>query len=91
MWDHVRIISPSVTRRVTQPATQAGLTGFALFISITGIFLSLFLLLVPLANEKYNKLTRLARAVQEDRASFVLVGTGAICSFLIACVTQAPK
>jgi hypothetical protein len=65
----------------------SGLTGFALFISITGIFLSLFLLLVPLANEKYNKLTRLARAVQEHRANFVLVGTGATCSFLIAFIT----
>lgn len=65
----------------------SGLTGFALFLSITGIFLSLFLLLVPLANEKFNKLTRLARAVQEDRANFVLVGTGATCSFLIAFIT----
>ena len=91
MWDPVRILSPSVTRRVTQPATQAGLTGFALFISITGIFLSLFLLLVPLANEKYNKFTRVARAIQEDRATFVLVGTGATCSFLIAYVTRTPK
>ncbi|KAF8274782.1 hypothetical protein EI94DRAFT_1713038 [Lactarius quietus] len=65
----------------------SGLTGFALFISITGIFLSLFLLLVPLANEKFNRLTRVARAIQEDRANFVLVGTGTTLSFLIAFIT----
>ncbi len=63
-----------------------GLTGFALFVSITGMFLSLFLLLVPLANEKFDKLTRVARAIKEDRATFVLVGTGTTFSFLIACV-----
>ena len=89
MWDPVRIPSSTVTGRVTQRATrenQAGLTGFALFVSITGMFLSLFLLLVPLANEKFDKLTRVARAIKEDRATFVLVGTGTTFSFLIACV-----
>ncbi|KAH8979584.1 hypothetical protein EDB86DRAFT_2984228 [Lactarius hatsudake] len=65
----------------------SGLTGFALFVSITGIFLSLFLLLVPLANEKFDKFTRVARAIKEDRATFVLVGTGATFSFLIAFIT----
>lgn len=65
----------------------SGLTGFALFVSITGMFLSLFLLLVPLANEKFDKLTRVARAIKEDRATFVLVGTGTTFSFLIAFIT----
>jgi len=65
----------------------SGLTGFALFISVMGIFLSLFLLLVPLANEKFDKLTLVARAIKEDRAAFVLVGTGATFSFLIAFIT----
>jgi len=65
----------------------SGLTSFALLISIAGIFLSLFLLLVPLANEKFNKLTLVARAIKEDRANFVLVGTGTTFSFLIAFIT----
>jgi len=50
------------------------------------MFLALFLLLVPLVNEKYDKLTRLARALKEDRASFVLVGTGTTLTFLLAYV-----
>ncbi|KAI0297264.1 hypothetical protein B0F90DRAFT_1740615 [Multifurca ochricompacta] len=65
----------------------SGLSGFALFVSIAGMFLSLFLLLVPLANEKFNKLTRVARALKEDRATFVLVGAGTGFSFLIAFIT----
>ncbi|KAI0261546.1 hypothetical protein BC834DRAFT_468820 [Gloeopeniophorella convolvens] len=65
----------------------SGLSGFALFVSITGIFLSLFLLLVPLVNEKYDKLTRVARAIKEIRASFVLVGTGTAFSLLIAFIS----
>ncbi|KAI0249906.1 hypothetical protein BJV78DRAFT_1224187 [Lactifluus subvellereus] len=65
----------------------SGLSGFALFVSITGIFLALFLLLVPLFNEKFDKFTRVARALKEDRAMFVLVGTGATFSFLIAFIT----
>ena len=52
------------------------------------MFLSLLLLLVPLFNEKYNKLTRLARALKEDRANFVLVGTGATLTFLLAYVVS---
>ncbi len=48
--------------------------------------MSLFLLLVPLANEKYDKFTRLARAIKEDRATFVLVGIGTTFSFLLAFV-----
>jgi len=51
-----------------------------------GILLALFLLLVPLANEKFSKLTRVARAIREDRATFVLVGTGTIFTFLLAYV-----
>lgn len=50
------------------------------------MFLALFLLLVPLFNEKFDKFTRVARALKEDRAMFVLVGTGTTFSFLIAYV-----
>jgi len=63
---------------------SAGLSGFAVFVAVMGIFLALFLLLVPLLNEKFNKLTRVARALKEDRATFVLVGTGTALNFLIA-------
>jgi len=65
----------------------SGLSGFAVFVSIAGIFLALFLLFVPLVNEKYDKMTRVARAIKEDRATFVLVGTGTALSFLIAFIT----
>lgn len=64
----------------------AGLTGFALFVSITGIFLSLFLLFVPVVYEKYDKFARLARALQELRVGFILTGLGCTFSLLIACV-----
>ncbi|KAI0292154.1 hypothetical protein BC826DRAFT_1020304 [Russula brevipes] len=65
----------------------SGLSGFALFVSIMGMFLALFLLLVPLASEKFDKFTRLARAIREDRATFVLVGTGTTLTFLLAFIT----
>jgi hypothetical protein len=50
------------------------------------MFLALFLLLIPLVAEKFDKLTRLARALKEDRATFVLVGTGTVLTFLLAYV-----
>ena len=52
------------------------------------MFLALFLLLVPLVNEKFDKLTRLARALKEDRANFVLVGAGTALTFLLAYVVS---
>ena len=60
----------------------------ALFVSIAGMVLALFLLLVPLVNEKYDKFTRVARALKEDRAMFVLVGTGTALTFLLAYVVS---
>jgi hypothetical protein len=66
----------------------SGLSGFALFVSIAGMVLALFLLLVPLVNEKYDKFTRVARALKEDRATFVLVGTGTALTFLLAFSTS---
>jgi hypothetical protein len=65
---------------------SAGLTGFAIFISIMSILLSLFLLLVPVLYEKYDKFIKLARALKEIRVAFILAGTGAITNFLIAYV-----
>ncbi|KAH0833165.1 hypothetical protein J3R83DRAFT_12192 [Lanmaoa asiatica] len=64
----------------------SGLTGFALFVSVTGIFLSIFLMFVPVVYEKYDKFARLARALQEVRVGFILTATGCTFSLLIACV-----
>ncbi|KIJ66810.1 hypothetical protein HYDPIDRAFT_108723 [Hydnomerulius pinastri MD-312] len=65
----------------------SGLTGFALFVSISGIFLSLFLMFVPVVYEKYDKFARLARALKEVRVGFILTGTGCTFSLLIAFIT----
>lgn len=62
----------------------SGLSGFTLFVTIFGIFLSTFMLLVPVAYEKYDKLARLARALKEIRVGFILTGTGVAFSLLIA-------
>ncbi|KAG6811200.1 hypothetical protein H0H92_008562 [Tricholoma furcatifolium] len=62
----------------------SGLTGFALFISISSMFLSALLLAVPVVYEKHDKLVRLARAFKEVRVSFILTGTGVVTSLLIA-------
>ncbi|TFK66297.1 hypothetical protein BDN72DRAFT_800164 [Pluteus cervinus] len=65
----------------------SGLSSFSIFISIVGILLSLFLVLVPVLYEKYDKFVRLARALREVRVAFILTGTGATFSLLIAFIT----
>jgi len=62
----------------------SGLTGFAIFTSIIDMFLSLFLLLIPVIYDKYDKFNRLARALKEDRVAFILVGTGLISMLFIS-------
>ena len=62
----------------------AGLSAFAIFISVLGIFYSLFVLLVPVIYEKYDKGARLARALKETRVAFILAGTGTAVSLLIS-------
>lgn len=62
----------------------AGLSGFAVFISVAGIILALFIMLVPVIDVKYGKLTRLARALAETRVSFILIGAGTVASLMIA-------
>lgn len=62
----------------------SGLTGFALFISVSGILLSTFMLMVPVIYEKYDKFTRLARTLKEVRVGFILTGVGVGVSLLIA-------
>lgn len=65
----------------------SGLSGFALFISVAGMFLSSFMLFVPVVHEKYDKLTRVARALREVRVGFILTSTGVTASLLIAFIT----
>lgn len=62
----------------------AGLSGFALFVSVAGIFFSLFMLLTPVIYEKYDKGARLARALKELRVGFILCATGVTVSLLIS-------
>ncbi|KXN81345.1 hypothetical protein AN958_05200 [Leucoagaricus sp. SymC.cos] len=62
----------------------SGLTGFTLFVTIAGMFLSAFMLFIPVAYEKYDKFVRLARALKEVRVGFILTGTGTTFSLLIA-------
>lgn len=62
----------------------SGLTGFALFVAVTGICFPLFLLFVPVIYDKYNKGARLARALNEVRVGFIMVGAGTAISLLIA-------
>lgn len=64
----------------------AGLSGFAVFASVTGLVLAAVMLLVPVISEKYDKLNRLARGMQEVRVGFILTGTGTTLSLLLACV-----
>lgn len=47
------------------------------------MLLSLFMLLVPVIYDKYSKLVRLARALQELRVSFILAATGVTETILI--------
>jgi len=62
----------------------SGLSGFAIFISIVGIFLPLFMLLVPVVDVKYGRLTHLSRAISEVRVGFILTSAGLGLSLLIA-------
>ncbi|THH27392.1 hypothetical protein EUX98_g6794 [Antrodiella citrinella] len=65
----------------------SGLSGFSIFISIAGIFFSLFMLLVPVIYEKYDKGARLARALKELRVMFILSAAGVSVSLLISFIT----
>ena len=64
----------------------AGLSGFALFVSVSGMFLSALMLMVPVVYEKYDKMVRAARALKEVRVAFILTGVGLSFSLLISCV-----
>ncbi|KAG5650816.1 hypothetical protein H0H81_010941 [Sphagnurus paluster] len=65
----------------------SGLSGFALFIAVAGMFLSSFMLFVPVVYEKYDRIVRLARALKEVRVCFILTGIGTTTALLIAFIT----
>jgi hypothetical protein len=69
----------------------AGLSGFTIFITIAGIILSSFMLLVPVIYEKYDRFARLARVLKEVRVSFTLTGAGTFVSLMIAYVPDSNK
>jgi hypothetical protein len=78
---------PSVlTRLLRDHCIAAGLTGFAVFISVAGIVMSSFMLAVPVLYEKYDRFSTLARAMKELRVAFILCGTSTGVALLIACV-----
>lgn len=52
------------------------------------MFLSAFMMVVPVVYEKYDKLVRLARALKEVRVGFILTGAGTAFSLLIAYVIR---
>ena len=54
----------------------SGLSGFAIFIAVTNIVLSAFLLAVPILYDRFNKAVRLARALKELRVLLILTCTG---------------
>ncbi|KAG8968598.1 hypothetical protein FRC03_006718 [Tulasnella sp. 419] len=65
----------------------SGLSSFAIFTSVSLLLGSAVMLAVPVLYEKYNKLTRLARAMQELRVHFILTASGVIFSLLISFIT----
>ena len=65
----------------------AGLSGFAIFVSVLGVIVPLFLLLIPVVDVRYGKFTRLSRALMEVRVGFILTGGGVAVSLLIAYVS----
>ncbi|PPQ63916.1 hypothetical protein CVT24_010314 [Panaeolus cyanescens] len=65
----------------------SGLSGFAIFVSIFGMFLSAFMLFVPVLYERYDKFIQLARTLKEVRVGFILTGTGVTFSLLISFIT----
>ncbi|KAK2463495.1 hypothetical protein APHAL10511_004581 [Amanita phalloides] len=65
----------------------SGLSGFAIFISVAGMVLSVLMLMIPVIYEKYDKLVRAARALKEVRVAFILTGIGVTFSLLIAFIT----
>ncbi|KAG9024949.1 hypothetical protein FRB95_010851 [Tulasnella sp. JGI-2019a] len=65
----------------------SGLSGFALFVAVTGMLLSATMLLVPVISDKYDKLTGVSRAIREERIHFILSTFGIIWLLFISFIT----
>ncbi|KIL67457.1 hypothetical protein M378DRAFT_9250 [Amanita muscaria Koide BX008] len=65
----------------------SGLSGFALFVAVAGMFLSTAMFMIPVIYEKYDKMMRAAQALKEVRLAFIFTGIGVTFSLLIAFVT----
>ena len=78
----------SLYNHYSKSSAPAGLSGFAVFVSVTMLLLALFLLSVPVIDARYGKLSRLARALSETRVAFILAVIGTSLDLLIAYVTS---
>jgi hypothetical protein len=85
-WTMLVPLNPFIDATPLLNLPVAGLSGFAIFVAVSGIFLSFFLLLVPVIYEKYDKFAQLARTLKEVRVSFILTGAGTLFFLLIASV-----
>ncbi|KAH7106457.1 hypothetical protein BKA62DRAFT_687206 [Auriculariales sp. MPI-PUGE-AT-0066] len=66
--------------------SPSSLSGFVIFISIFSMFLSAFFIAIPFAYEKYDKMARLARAFREVRVQFIMTGSGAAITPIVAMI-----
>ncbi|EJD49670.1 hypothetical protein AURDEDRAFT_112490 [Auricularia subglabra TFB-10046 SS5] len=64
----------------------SGLTGFVIFVTLLGLFVSIFLVTVPVIYDKYDKGVRLARALREVRVQFIMTSVGVALVPLVAMI-----
>jgi len=63
------------------------LSGFAIFVAVTALFLSTWLLAVPFIYWKYDRLKALARPLNEIRVKLILSAMGMVWLLLISFIT----
>jgi len=63
------------------------LSGFAIFVSMTGLLLSAYMLAIPFVYWKYDRLKSLARPLLEIRVKLILSGFGTVWLVLISFIT----
>ncbi|EJU04874.1 hypothetical protein DACRYDRAFT_20477, partial [Dacryopinax primogenitus] len=63
------------------------LSGFAIFVAVTALILSIYLLVVPFVYWKYDRLKALARPLNEIRVKLILNVAGTIWLLLISFIT----
>ena len=67
-----------------KPLTTAGGTGFSIFLIVLTIVLTLFLAIVPLSYDRWDKFRRAAQFLGEPRASLIVHAFGAFVVLLTA-------